>query len=199
MALRRHLLWTLAATCLGGAAVANPRPPYNPGEVHGNVHARGTYPRHLRRGGRYFDPWLLGQLEDPTASSMVKLSFIDGRVLEPIDRVKTLIGNLRHGRDPRARVDAIEDLLWFSSERVETELIRALRDPHRRVRERAVIALGEVGTKVAIRPLIHAMFKSPGPIRDTIDHTLFKLTGESYGRRGDRWRRWLEANEDLIE
>jgi HEAT repeat protein len=112
--------------------------------------------------------------------------------------VATTIENLYRNQDWRVRREAVDELLWYPSERVEEALLRALRDPVLSVREAAVLGLARVGTNRCLTPLMQAMRDTPGPVRDTIALTLRKLTGEDYGRHLDRWRRWHEANRDAL-
>lgn len=153
----------------------------------------------VRRFGATFNaPYITERFSDGTMKFMVENRMVDWRKTQPIYRVRESIHSLHHHRNWKVRRAAVDDLLWHPSLRVEEALIRGLRDPHLAVRERVVIALGEVGTNLSVLPLIDSMNDSPGPIRDTINHSLYRLTGEYYGRHRDRWMRWWETNRDLL-
>ncbi len=152
----------------------------------------------IRHGAGFQEDYLLGNVRGPTLDLMLKNRWVTWRKIEPFSRVRTSIEVLRNHKDPATRAAAIDDLLFHPSDRVEDALREALRDPTLAVRTRAVRALGEIGTAPSVRPLIEAMDVSPGPIRDEIAHSLWKLTGKDYGRHQDRWLRWFEANRDLL-
>lgn len=195
-----HRSLCLVVCLLLGASPLLARPsarrlaPMNPPEA-----ANSPDPYVRTGGGRFHDPFLLGTLKPVTIETFGGDEKFRWKSQLPYKRVQAMFQAARHSTKSAQRRAALEDLLWYPSEAVEDVFIDSLRDPSYSVREQAITGLKRIGTNRSIRPLIRVMHVTPGPLRDTIAQTLRSLTGESYGRHQDRWRRWYEANRDRLQ
>jgi HEAT repeat protein len=75
-------------------------------------------------------------------------------------------------------------------------LIEAIKDRSCRIRVHAIITLGDLGSKRAVKPLIDALRDEDREIRDIASFALEKITGQDFGRDYKKWRDWWEKNKD---
>lgn len=133
----------------------------------------------------------------------LKVTFRLGRD-GPMTQVKNLNGHFdRVGQTaklleregyPLERQAAVTELARFPGEATVTALMRALKDHNPYVRERAAVALGNLGDPRAIRPLIDMMAYSEVGRAVVAAQALEKITGQrEMGASLEAWELWWEA------
>lgn len=122
----------------------------------------------------------------------------------PFTRVKDLNGSFdrveqtsklldREGY-PLERQAAVTELARYPGQPTVTALMRALRDINPYVRERAAVALGNLGDPRAIRPLIDMLGYSETGRAAVAARALEKITGQQeMGSSLEAWELWWEA------
>jgi HEAT repeat protein len=108
------------------------------------------------------------------------------------DRFREVLKLVRH-KERRYRLAAVIDLERYRNMRAARAITSLLGDPDYEVRETAAWALGEMGYRSAIRPLVDTLSWTRGPARETVAHALRKLTGKDFGTSYRRWWAWYEA------
>ena len=71
---------------------------------------------------------------------------------------------------------------------------RSLFDEDLHVRYNAALALGEIGDRAAVAPLIEALKDRESQVRKAAATSLVKLTGKNFGQNAERWRRYVRDN-----
>lgn len=95
-------------------------------------------------------------------------------------------------RERRFRLAAVYDLKAYRTMNAARAITSRLGDSDNEIRETAAWALGEMGYRSAIRPLIDALEYTHGPCRTVIGNSLRKLTGKNFGTSYRRWWAWYE-------
>ena len=99
---------------------------------------------------------------------------------------------LVNSKERRVRLAAVLDLKEYRTIRAARAITSVLGDPDYEVREAAAWALGELGYRSAIRPLIDALEYTYGD-RAQLAQSLRKLTGKNFGTSYRRWWAWYES------
>ena len=121
-----------------------------------------------------------------------------GQVRDPLSA--DLISKLQQGTKDE-RVDAATRLGDVKSQDAVPALINALKDPEIPVQGWAAIALGKIGDRSAIDPLIGAMFDVDAKAKEShsrkdmmfmtpIGVALSQLTGQDFGPFPEEWQQW---------
>jgi len=97
-------------------------------------------------------------------------------------------------KDPRVRQAAVEEAGKLGGEGVVEYVIRRLEDEEWPVRAAAVRALAELESREAVGPLILALGRERGRLRDDCVETLERLTGQTFGDSVRAWRDWWVEN-----
>jgi hypothetical protein len=153
--------------------------------------------------GEVKDPWLKNEIasdyaEVPNKGHHVVRFLVGDRVFvqvgpqEQFDRYREVL-KLIHSKKRAVRLAAVYDLKGYGNINAARAITSLLGDPDFEVRETVAWALGEMGYRSAIRPLIDALEYTPGPVKDTIATSLQKLTGKRFGASYRRWWAWYEA------
>ncbi|MFC1524912.1 HEAT repeat domain-containing protein [Planctomycetota bacterium] len=115
----------------------------------------------------------------------------DYKAIDPI--IKKVLDS-----EPKVRIAAIDALaLWKIQAKPAIGVIAENLD-HKawQVRVSAADALGEIGSKEAIDPLLKRMEKEYGRVREDIARALKKLTGIDYKLDLIKWQTWWSQNRD---
>lgn len=111
------------------------------------------------------------------------------------DRETALLRVLEEDWDADHRIAAIEDLtIHHKNIRTARTITRRLSDVNLRVREAAADALGQLGYRGAIVPLIMILRQSINDsLKATIGFSLSKITGRDFGTEAEAWAVWHEG------
>ena len=94
----------------------------------------------------------------------------------------------------KVRLATVLDLKEYGTLKAARLITSRLGDSDLEVRETAAWALGEMGYRSAIRPLIDALgYVYSHRSRQTVGASLRKLTGKNYGTSYRKWWAWYEA------
>jgi len=74
-------------------------------------------------------------------------------------------------------------------------LLGMLKEKTWTARSAAIEALGDIGEKGAVGPLINQISKEEGRLREDCGRALQKLTGQKFGSTEAAWRRWWEEHK----
>jgi HEAT repeat protein len=96
-------------------------------------------------------------------------------------------------KEQKVRMATVLDLKEYKTIKAARAITSRLGDANYEVRETAAWALGEMGYRGSIRPLIDALSYTHGPARLTVARSLRKLTGKDYGTSYRRWWAWYDA------
>ena len=107
------------------------------------------------------------------------------------DRYYEVLKLIKH-KERRVRLAAVLDLKEYHTIRAARAITSVLGDPDREVRDAAAWALGELGYRSAIAPLIDALEWTHGD-RASISRALRKLTGKNFGDSYRKWTAWYQA------
>ena len=135
----------------------------------------------LANDWHYEQPFVYEHLNDRNLRFSVESKWVPRGYLLRFDRRAEMIRILRTSDDPATRIAMVKRLVLYKEQRVLDCMLQTLGDPDMNVRERVIWALGELGFKKAIKPLIEAFGYNPRHVRLTIAHVLTKLTGEDFG------------------
>lgn len=102
------------------------------------------------------------------------------------------VQRLVNHKERRVRLAAVLELKTYRSMKSARLITSLLGDPDYEIREACAWALGEMGYRSAIRPLIDALEYTHND-RSAIVHALRKLTGKNFGDSYRRWWAWYEA------
>ena len=107
------------------------------------------------------------------------------------DRYYEVLKLVRHN-ERNVRLAAVLELKGYRTIKAARAITSVLGDPDYEIREAAAWALGELGYRSAIRPLIDALEYT---YNDTsaIVNALRKLTGKNFGSSYRRWWAWYEV------
>jgi hypothetical protein len=119
----------------------------------------------------------LGKVGDPSVIPSLVKALGDERYMVRWDAVKAL-GNLK----AESAIPNIERM--------------AKADRHSDVRQAAVNALGKIGGKEAIGPLIDIVGDKDESIAYSASQNLARLTGQSFGIHQNKWGKWWDENRD---
>lgn len=119
-------------------------------------------------------------------------AFVEVGPQNKFDRYHEVLQLIDH-KEHSIRLATVLDLKGYGTVRAARAVTSRLGDPNQEVRETAAWALGEMGHRGAIRPLIDALAYTHGPPCQTIAASLKKLTGKNFGTSYRRWWAWYEA------
>lgn len=102
------------------------------------------------------------------------------------------VQKLVHHKERAVRLAAVLELKTYRTIKSARAITSLLGDPDYEVRQACAWALGEMGYRSAIRPLIDALEYTHGD-RSAIVHALRKLTGKNFGDSYRRWWAWYEV------
>ena len=108
------------------------------------------------------------------------------------------LGKALSDKSDRVRGAAILSLGRLKASDLVPDLIEHLEDGTWTIRAAACEALAAIGDLRAIVPLIERLPQEQGRMAEDVAAALERLTGQRFGTAEDAWRRWLEANRDLI-
>jgi hypothetical protein len=108
--------------------------------------------------------------------------------------VKSLVRALRD-KDARVRMTVAVTLGRMKAPEALKGLLGLLKEDAWTVRSAAIEALGEIGEKGAVGPLIDQIGKEEGRLKEDCGRALEKLTGQKFGSLDDAWRRWWEEHQ----
>ncbi len=114
-------------------------------------------------------------------------------IAEPAS-VKYLVRALKD-KDARVRMTAAITCGRMKAPEALKGLLGMLKEKAWTVRSAAIEALGEIGQKGAVGPLIDQISKEEGRLKEDCGRALQKLTGQKFGSTEDAWRRWLEEHK----
>jgi hypothetical protein len=152
--------------------------------------------------GEFADPYILETLgtdysRTPNLGDR-KVSFLVGghaRVTvgpqADFDRYWEVLKLVNH-KERKYRLAALYDLKEYGTMKAARAITGLLGDPDYEIKETAAWALGEMGFRSAIRPLIDALEYQHGPVRVVIGNSLRKLTGKNFGASYKRWWAWYD-------
>jgi HEAT repeat protein len=127
-------------------------------------------------------------------ASIVALGRIgDPRAVAPLCQV------LADGEPPlkTAALDALA--LLHPPESALPAIVAMLEEPDWQVRTSAMLALGKLRRKGAIEPLIAAMRREEGRLRDDAARALARTTGFDWHEDPDAWQRWWDGVKERFE
>ena len=107
------------------------------------------------------------------------------------DRYYEILKLIDH-KERKVRLAAILDLKDYKTIRAARAIVSRLGDDSYEVREACAWALGEMGYRSAIRPLIDALQYTYGD-KTFLANALRKLTGKNFGQSYRRWWAWYEV------
>lgn len=110
---------------------------------------------------------------------------------QDFDRTYEVLRLVKH-KERRVRLAAVLDLKDHRTIKAARAITSVLGDPDYEVREAAAWALGEMGYRSAIRPLIDALEYTHNDT-SAIVNALRKLTGKNFGSSYRRWWAWYEV------
>jgi hypothetical protein len=111
--------------------------------------------------------------------------------------------------DPGTRWEGVDELGRSRDARVVPYLVPHLKDSDDLVRRQTAEVLGDLGSKLAIGPLIDALMDDQLHVRDSVFAALRKVSGQNLkfeptAKKEDRvkqqkiWRTWFEQNQDKL-
>ena len=74
-------------------------------------------------------------------------------------------------------------------------LIGLLNDPNTEIRYKTTWALGAIGSKIAVEPLIEVLKDKTYGVRTGAADALKQLTGQKFGSDYKKWKKWLEEKK----
>lgn len=109
------------------------------------------------------------------------------------DRYHEVLKLVRH-KERAVRLAAVLELKGYRTVKAARAITSRLGDEDYEIRETCAWALGELGYRSAILPLIEALqYSRSESARTTIGNSLRKLTGKNYGTSYRRWSAWYEV------
>jgi HEAT repeat protein len=75
-------------------------------------------------------------------------------------------------------------------------LLKSLDNEDPRTRQHAAVALGMIGDRRAVGPLINRLDDKDGIVQGKVIEVLEKITGQKYGQHRDKWRTWWRSAAD---
>lgn len=121
--------------------------------------------------------------------------------LAPDDPAPTaaLLRALASEREPEAKIAMIGALRERKAAESLALVAKALEDPAWPVRAEAIRALAAFEDKAAIGPLIRAMERETGRLRDDAGKALERMTGERIGSNVEGWKAWWKEKGNEID
>ena len=98
-------------------------------------------------------------------------------------------------KEPRVVVQALEGLKDRQDKETAEDVAACLKSDVWVVITMAAEALAEIGSPKGVRPLIEALAKTDGRIRDDINRALKKLTGQNFDPDYELWKNWYEEHK----
>ncbi len=96
--------------------------------------------------------------------------------------------------DRRIRVRALSAIAARRDPEAVTRVVEALSDSAWQVRAAAIDALVEIKSKRSIAPLIDALEREKGRLRDDVEKALIALTGQNFHLNATLWREWWSSD-----
>lgn len=106
-----------------------------------------------------------------------------------------LLVNALKDQSPTVRTLSLEGLKLHKDPSAIGPIAGCLKDPTWQVRAAAAQACALYGARESIEPLIDALAKEEGRLRDDLSLALKKLTGMDFGFRAETWRKWWDDNK----
>ncbi len=108
---------------------------------------------------------------------------------------------IKKDSEPQVRVacmDAARELKAPTPE-VVAALVEALKHEYWQVKSTAAATLKALGARDAVEPLIEALGKNEGRLRQDINEALVALTGVNKNADPNAWKSWWEASKDAVK
>jgi HEAT repeat protein len=134
---------------------------------------------------------------DPSPGLRAAAAAALGRV-RGADALAALAKVVADDAEPAVRVRALRALATGTIEEVKDPAIAALGDPAWEVRALAVALCAKGGVLDAVGPLIRALEKESGRLRQDIDDALFRLVGVRLDGDAALWARWWGENQASV-
>ncbi|MEA2062882.1 MAG: HEAT repeat domain-containing protein [Gemmatimonadota bacterium] len=119
------------------------------------------------------------------------------------EKARPVLAGELEGRDERVRLAAAAALASWKDSAALPALLELLKNGRLFVRNEAALALGELGDKSAVEPLIDAVADPRNATeREGRDwarwgavKSLVRLTGQDFGENTGQWRQWWKENQ----
>jgi len=157
---------------------------------------------HILHGFRDSPPRNAAKIVKPfirMANADVKVAVLE--VLIAVKDTKNLseYRSLLRNNDWRVRSLAVDLVVLCNPRRIVTYLKPLLADPEHRVRIGVIRGLMEAAGPEVMDPLIGALDKNEGRVRDDIADALARITGKNFGPIAVQWESWWAANKGKVQ
>ncbi|MCU0727647.1 MAG: HEAT repeat domain-containing protein [Planctomycetes bacterium] len=143
--------------------------------------------------------WLAGPALDDKLPRARELAAAALGETDATAAVRPLVKALRDAND-RVRLTAAASLGRLKAAEAVDDLLKLLHEKEAwPVRGAAIEALGEIGERRAVGPLVQWIGKEEGRLQLDCAKALAKLTGENFGAVPEVWKRWWEEHRAEFE
>jgi len=114
--------------------------------------------------------------------------------------LQALIDVIKKDSEPQVRIAAMDALreLKAGAPEVVAALVEQLKNEYWQVKATAVATLRALGSRDAVEPLIEAMGKNEGRLRQDIAEALAALTGVNKHNDPSAWKAWWDASKEEV-
>jgi len=128
-----------------------------------------------------------------------RLDLIEKLRLESTPVIRRLIAYLENSTHEAVKVKAALILGSFQADNAIDDLVRLLKSRRWSLRVAAIRALGAMGRKECVAPLIERLYREKGRCLEELCHALHRLTGRDFGVDTAAWGRWWSSSKVAFE